>query len=307
MPIVARPYRGEVDLPLLTPFIQQMPTMSRHCIDLPYRLSSPTMQTGLDARLWQLEDGTVVGFVAWQYYWAVLDYFALPGVYQHDVEKEIFAWAKTRFRELDRERGKPLPYWTEFREDDRERQAVIEAIGFHIDKDDYYYVQFHHALANPLPQVVIPDGFTIRPLAGESEVEAYAALHRAAFESTSMTGDWRARTLRTPQYQPELDLVAVTADGILAGFCIGWLNQGQQMGQVEPIGVHPDYHHQGLGRALLLELLHRFKAFHVHTVIVETNNDRLAALQSYQSVGFQLTYKVFLKGLRASNDGEQQS
>ena len=305
MPVSIRPYRGEVDLPLLTPFIQQMPTMSRHCIDLPYRLSSPTMQTGKDARIWHDATGTVVGFAAWQFYWAVLDYFALPGTYQHEVEKEIFAWAMARLRELDQERGKPLPYWVEFREDDRERQAVIEAMGFLIDDDDHYYVQFHHALAKPLPEIVVPNGFTIRPFAGESEVEAYTALHRAAFESTSMTSDWRARTLRTPQYQSELDLVAVTADGTLAGFCIGWLNKEKLLGQVEPIGVHPEYHHQGIARALLLELLHRFQAFSAQSVIVETNNDRFAALQSYQSVGFQPLYKVFVKGMWAFNDGEQ--
>ena len=300
MLITSRPYRGEIDLPLLTPFIQQMPTMSRHCIDLPYRLSSPSMQTEQDARLWQDEAGTIVGFAAWQYYWAVLDYFVLSGSHQHRVEGEIFEWAKGRFRELDQERGKPLPYWVEFREDDRERQAVIEAMGFHIDDDDHYYVQFHHALAAPLPQAVVPDGCTIRPFAGEREVEAYAALHRAAFESTSMTSDWRARTLRTPQYQPELDLVAVAADGTLVGFCIGWLNQGQQMGQIEPLGVHPDFHQKGIAHALLIELLHRFKAFSVKSVIVETNNDRLAALQSYQSVGFQPIYKVFFKGMWAA-------
>jgi hypothetical protein len=58
-----------------------------------------------------------------------------------------------------------------------------------------------------------PSGFTIRLLAGGREVTAYVALHRAVFESESMTEAWRHRTRQQPAYVPTLDLVAV---------CTGW-------------------------------------------------------------------------------------
>jgi hypothetical protein len=59
-----------------------------------------------------------------------------------------------------------------------------------------------------------PAEVTIRPLAGEAEVEAYVALHRTVFESKSMTAEWRARTLRRPEHIFDLDLVAVALDGL---------------------------------------------------------------------------------------------
>lgn len=62
-----------------------------------------------------------------------------------------------------------------------------------------------------------------------------------------------------PQYQPELDIVAVASDGSLAGFCVGWLNSERHTGLIEPLGVHPRFHHLGIGRALLLEALRRFR------------------------------------------------
>ena len=54
----------------------------------------------------------------------------------------------------------------------------------------------------------VPDGFAIRPLADAAEVAAYAGAHRAAFGSEAMTAQWRERTIGTPLYQPDLDLVA---------------------------------------------------------------------------------------------------
>jgi mycothiol synthase len=96
-----------------------------------------------------------------------------------------------------------------------------------------------------LPESKIPAGFANRPLAGQAEVEGYVACHQAAFQSANMRAGWRARTLAQPAYRPDLDLVAVEALGRVAGFCIAWLNA--QGGQIEPMGVHPDFRGRGPG------------------------------------------------------------
>jgi hypothetical protein len=212
-------FRGEADMPRILDLVRSMPFACRHVIDLPWRLSSPTINEGRDAAFWENADGQVVGFAAWQYYWAALDLFILPGPEMQAVETDLFAWADERFRERDEERGQPLPYWMEFRNDDQERQQLAEAHGFLLDEDDRYII-LHHPLVDPAPVPALPDGFMLRSLRGEQEAAAYAELHRAAFESTSMTSEWRARTIRMPQYRPELDLVVSAPDGSLAGFCV---------------------------------------------------------------------------------------
>lgn len=198
------------------------------------------MQTGADARLWIADDGMVVGFAAWASYWAVLDFFVVPSRYQDEVEQAIFMWALPRFREMDKTRGWPLPYWTEAREDDRARKALLAAHGFTLD-DDYEYVQSHHSLGQSIPVAHAPDGIIIRQMARNREVATCAALHRTAFASTSMTEEWRARTLDAPHYLPELDIVAEAVDGTLVGFCLGWFDGAHRQGQVEPIGILPEY------------------------------------------------------------------
>ncbi len=302
MTITMRPWRDEADLSLLIDLLCGVSPASRHLVDIPWRLSSPALQDERNARVWIDTDGMMVGFAVWQIYWAALDYFVRPGSHQHTVETGIFRWAMVRFRELDMERGRPLPYWVEFRDDDSKRQRVVKAHGFLLD-EDYQYIQMMHPLIDPLPQPMLLDGFMIRPIAGECEINSYVELHRAAFESTSMTYDWRLRTLRMPQYLPELDIVAVAPDGSLAGFCVGWLNSERHIGQVEPLGVHPRFHHMGLGRALLLEALRRFKAHGTNNVLVETDNDRDVARNAYESVGFQPIHTIYRKGLWVTEAG----
>lgn len=63
-----------------------------------------------------------------------------------------------------------------------------------------------------------------------------------------MTLEWRERKLKHPAYVPEIDLVVVGPDDQPVGFCVCWLLDG--VGQIEPLGVHPDYQGMGLGRAL---------------------------------------------------------
>jgi mycothiol synthase len=281
-------------MPRVLDLVQNLPLSCRHVIDLPWRLSSPAINEGRDAAFWEDSDGQVAGLVAWQYYWAVLDFFILPGPEAPVVEADLFTWADERFRERDEERGRPLPYGVEFRDDDPERRSIAEAHGFTLD-DDGGYVVLQHALVDLAPVSELPHGFTLRPLRGEQEAAAYAEVHRVAFESDSMTAEWRARTLRMLQYRPELDLVIEAPDRSLAGFCVGWLDPLRRVAQIEPMGIHPRFHRLGLSRVLLLEMLRRFKELGAGLALVETNLGRTAARCAYESVGFQQTHTIARK------------
>jgi mycothiol synthase len=295
MGLARRAFAGAADVPLIAELARVVPGASRHLIDWPWRLSSSAGETGRDVMLWFDDGGRIVGFAAWQVWWAVLDFFARPGPWQGAVEEAIFAWAPTRFRELDAERGRPLPYWAEAREDDADRLALLERQGYGLD-DDYAYVLLERPLEGPLTAPALPEGFGIRPLAGEGEVAAYAELHRRAFDSTSMTPEWRARTLRMPGYRADLDLVAVAPDGRLAGFCVGWLDAERGVGQIEPHGVDPDFRGLGLSRALMLDYLARLRECGATRAWVETEDSREGALASYEAVGFRRSHHSVRKG-----------
>jgi ribosomal protein S18 acetylase RimI-like enzyme len=295
MTITRHVFRGEADMPHILDLVRSMPLACRHVIDLPWRLSTPIINEGRDAAFWEDADGQVVGFAAWQYYWAALDFFILAGPERQAVETALFAWADRRFRERDEESGQPLPYWIELRDDDQERQQLAEAHSFLLDESDCY-VTMQHALVDLAPVPALPDGFMLRPLKGEQEAEAYAELHRAAFESTSMTPAWRARTIRMPQYQLELDLVVSAPDGSLASFCVGWCELAHRVAQIEPIGVHPHFQRLGIGRVLLLEMLRRFRGHGASSAIIEPSASNIPVRRACELVGFQQVHTIHRKG-----------
>jgi ribosomal protein S18 acetylase RimI-like enzyme len=123
-------------------------------------------------------------------------------------------------------------------------------------------------------------------------------MHRAAFDTVNMTTDWRQATLRDPHYVPDLDLVAVGPEGDLAGFCVSWITPplaslaGQRLAQVEPLGVLPEHHRKGLGRALLLEVFHRAKALGAHRIEVDAESYNDASCGTYEALGFQPVFEA---------------
>ncbi len=113
-----------------------------------------------------------------------------------------------------------------------------------------------------------------------------------------MTVDWRARVLQRPEYIPRLDLVVEGPNGELAAFCVCWIaptgHGNSPVGQVEPLGVHPEYQKMGLGRAVLLEGVRRMQSHGATTMIVETDDFRDAAVGLYQAAEVGVRQKILV-------------
>lgn len=298
MSIQQRAYRGQEDWPSFCSIVYAFPENNFHVIDFPYRLCSFSLEDERNVAIWEDDSGNVVAFAIWQVPFAVLDYSFHPALKEQDIERRILTWAMERFRQVAQDVGRPLNYYVDVREEQTERRALLQQEGF--AQDDWHVLHMTRPLAQPVSPQMLPSSFVIRPLAGEHEVEAYVALHRAAFETNNMTVAWRRRTLDAPGYVPELDLVIEAPDGRLAAFCICWLHtdmrSGRKEGQFEPVGTHPDFQQLGLGRAILLEGFRRLQAFGADIVHVETYNFSEPAQQLYKAVGFHEQYKVLKYG-----------
>jgi mycothiol synthase len=291
-----RPPMGQSDLQRMYDLALAFPEAAFHVVDLPYRLCSPSAQMLENVRLWEDAQGRLLGFAIAQLPWLTVDYVVHPSAREAGVEQAILNWALARWPQFMAERGLKYSLFLEAREDQPERIALLEYLGF--VRDEWHTLHLAQPLNGTVPPAQPPEGFTIRPLAGEEEAEGYVALHRAAFGSENMTLDWRLRTLRTPQYIPELDLVAVAPDGRLAAFCICWLSQhshdenGSNTGQVEPMGVHPDFQQRGLGRAILLEGLRRLREHGALTAFVDSDGENDPSRLLYESAGFRVASTV---------------
>lgn len=258
-----------------------------HRVDMPYRLSSTWQDQGCRLKSWE-KDGELLAWALFQPPWYNLDYAIQPAARGSMLEKEIFAWAKEEMIAYAQRTNDNFHGSVELFEDTPRLEQTIEhlaALGF--EKFDWSILRFEKDLDQDLALPKLPQGFSIRPLHGEQEVEAYVSLHRLAFESEQMTAAWRMRMLRHPAYLPELDLVAVDSADRLAGFCVGWLCQG--VGQIEPLGVHPDQRGSGLGSALELAAFRALRDKGAHVIQVDHVSDNEKAIGLSLKSGFRQT------------------
>lgn len=265
-------------------FIYANPQGFSNLVDLPYRLSSWSLESPDNVRVWENEHGEIEAVGMIQMPWFSLDY-ACPS---EQLLPQIFEWGVQRGEAIARERDLSLVIRIP-----PERAAHIpyaERYGFKFD-DQWTIVHLCRDLSEPLPVVHPPEGFSFRTLDGQ--VEAYVELHQAAFGSKNMQVGWRSRTLTMPQYRPELDLLIVDHEDRPVAFCIGWLHDSA--GQIEPLGVHPDYHRLGLGRAVLLEGLRRLQVGGAKKAYIDTykyNDPALSLYQTENNGNFQPAYEA---------------
>jgi mycothiol synthase len=294
-----KPYSGKADQPGMIALAQADPGSNLHLVDLPYRLSSWALDEAANAALWVDADGELCAWAVMQTpFWAIDCAFA-PAAEAQGCQT-VLAWAQARAQEaMDTTYGHPCWFVNVF-SDQAERRLALEAAGFadqgNVGEDAWSKVLLQRPGDLPVKATQPPAGFELRTLGGEGEVQAYVSIHRAAFESKSMTAAWRLHTLRRPEYRPELDLVMAAPGGRLGAFCIGWMSKlgNETIGQIEPLGVHPDFQGLGLGRAILAEALQRMSSLGAGQVWVETDSYRDAAFALYESAGFRIARDVLV-------------
>lgn len=292
-----RSFQGENDKRLMEDLARQTLPANLHVTDLPYRFSSGALDDPENARLWFDREGRLVAWAALQVPFWTLDYVCAPEA-EVDLHPEMLAWADQRAREsLDTNQGHPCWFANVF-SGQANRIRDLEAAGYkwqgNVGEDSLAKVLMLRASQAPVKVYPPPAGFTVRPLAGLDEVPNYVALHRAVFESTTMTEEWRRRTLLHPDYQPDLDIVVEIPSGRLAAFCICWLDENTRVGRVEPLGCHKDFRRFALGRVALSEGLRRLQSRGAEDIYVETDMDRNTALRLYESFDFQVIQDVLV-------------
>ncbi len=134
-----------------------------------------------------------------------------------------------------------------------------------------------------------PPGFTIRPTFGLSELDDLVRLHCSAFGTDQMTADQCLGIMSAPGYLPELDLVAVSPSGELAGFCICGLRQDDPaVSYTDPLGVDPRFRRLGLGKALLSKGFRLLKMRRASAVELGTTSANLPMQRLAEVMGFVL-------------------
>jgi len=148
------------------------------------------------------------------------------------------------------------------------RQQILSRCGFQrVEKAGYQEYQHRRSLDEALPDVPMIPGYTIRPMRDGLELleRCYASglgFHDDDIHTARDNRDhpeWYHHIQSAPLYRRDLDIVAVASDGSTASFCTAWFDDVSRTAYLEPVATVPAHRKHGLGKAVILDVLHRLK------------------------------------------------
>lgn len=285
-----RPCAGEVDLPKLLDFASGMHRAGwRPAFFQPSEIIwSVYRADGFDfgrIGLWEADGGDLAGF-AWLDAPDELCLQVDPRRQDGDTLEEALAWAWRR--------SPSTAMGVRCSAGNSAQLAWLDAHGFARDAAAPALVLLGRDISGPVPAAAPPPGFSVRHVGGEEEWPARVELHREVWHPSRVTLEAYRRLRTVEGYTPELDLVVVAPDGMLAAYALVWIDPATGVGNFEPVGTGVAYRGMGLGRVVMLEGLRRLRDCGAHTATVITSAANPAALRLYQSVGFVEAAREYL-------------
>jgi mycothiol synthase len=124
--------------------------------------------------------------------------------------------------------------------------------------------QWRRDLDNPIPEVSIPKGYTIRSMGDVDEIPArswasWRGFHPDEPDEDYQGWEWYHSIQRCPLYRRDLDIVAVAPSGEIASFCTMWFDDATRSAYIEPVATVPEHLRRGLARATITEGLRRLQ------------------------------------------------
>ncbi|MDO9087204.1 MAG: GNAT family N-acetyltransferase [Anaerolineaceae bacterium] len=217
------------------------------------------------------------------------------------IEEQALEWAEKRLIEL---RCTEATLWggnlvSGSRQDDPARITFLEQHGFHAG-GEFSEVNMLCSLNHEIPEGTIPDGYVVRSVSEQGELSNRAEAQRDVWHPWTvgnLKDEDYTMMMRLSGYDRELDVVAITRDGVIAAYVNGWNDDLNKIGDFGPLGTRPAYRRQGLMRVVLLECLRRMQARRMNRVCVSTGVTNFPAQKLYEGVGFKIAnqYLEFVK------------
>jgi mycothiol synthase len=169
---------------------------------------------------------------------------------------------------------------------------LVEGAGFQPWVAEW---ELRRDLVAPLPDAPLPDGIELLPWSPERRSAFHAAYSRSFEDRTGFSGwdewTWAIAFTGCRDFLPEVSFLAVNA-GEPVGFLVSHENEEEdaRLGWVAQVGVVPAWRRRGLGRALVVEALRRYRERGWDAAGIEVNVNNPGALALYEAIGFERRY-----------------
>lgn len=226
--------------------------------------------------------------------WGAFDVFVQPELCDSAWAADVNIWMEAKSAQMAREQGHTHLLRMNVAETDKHLREHLRGRGFqHIPED---MLAMRLSLGPELPLPVLPNGYVVRPVE-ETHALSRAAAQHAAFRSVKPLIDYSqtySHFMASPGYPKGCDFAVIAPDGRAAAFCIVWPDPLSGIGQIEPVGTHPDFQRKGLGRAVMLAGMRHLQSLGMSSARICVLADNPAAFKLYQNVGFRAVNKLLL-------------
>ncbi|HET9344455.1 MAG TPA: GNAT family N-acetyltransferase [Candidatus Limnocylindrales bacterium] len=297
MRLESRPYASLADLREMQAAITsawlspRRPLLPQTIGDLAWWFAGAGPDADWPARIRIWTDGTRTVGWGWFNPPASFDWFVAPlgEADERRIRLEIVAWAGERVAmhaaSRDDAAASAVPSPELWGADGWPETDALADLGF--AASGHAMTQYHQRLDRDLPGPALPAGYTLRTVAGPSEIPARVEVHRSAFAPSKMTVEKYSILVGLWPYAYDLDAVVEAPDGSFAAFTMCWLDREAGVGYFEPVGVHADHRRRGLGKAVNTFGLRLLQAAGARDALVYSDASNAASEALYRSVGFR--------------------
>lgn len=245
------------------------------------RLLEPRDYFTSRVRLWREDDGELAGFLIHG------NRLVHPEVryVNSDLVDEMLAWAEVNWANEDNQVSVMAYDW------DRDRQGLLKKRGYRNQKR-IEGVRIYD-LQRSYPEPELPDQFRIRSMKEVNDPQARVDLENSIWDAT-LDLAWFQGKSSAPSYSLDLDLVAVSPEGVLAAASLVWLYPETKSAEIDPLGTHPDFRRMGLARAIALESFKRMQERGTKMAYIASDTQNHAVNKLYDALGPVETYHGYL-------------
>lgn len=204
---------------------------------------------------------------------------------------EIVAWADERRRTFAEGAIGPLRAWASAA--DGAGTASLAALGLGPEeRPGFVFFTGALAIADDWPAPSLLRGLTVRPLASEADIAALVECGHAAFPGSTQTVERYRTVAEAWLYRRDLDRLIVTDDGRVVAFALGWFDPATWVVELEPVGVHPEWHRRGLGGEVCRATLRAARDLGAERAMIAADRTNAAAMALYSSLGLTITAEI---------------
>jgi mycothiol synthase len=182
--------------------------------------------------------------------------------------------------------GRPLRVWAHG--DLPAAAALARSAGFERFRALW---QMRRSLRDLPPMSAFPPGITLRAFRVGQDEDEWLRVNSRAFAKHPEQGSWTRRDLELREAEPWFDpngFFIAERNGVMVGFHWTKVHPSADgpIGEVYVVGVDPDEHGGGIGRALTLAGLDYLRARGLDQVLLYADEENVAAIKMYSKLGF---------------------